>query len=281
MDGAVQLCAFVILGASLAGCGTVVPNISEPWDGPKDIPETPGPPDKRQIPVSATAQIEFEIKRQIYCELKAAVRTVKHYETPNDTYSLLPTNWGASVSISLQVDEATSLNPGVALNVPMENAVSTFGVAEKVGSTIISPPTTTTAQSFSLGFGANLSSTATRIDKFDPYYTIKYLLKKTEPNGMCNYEYDSDKDTFDTDNVAKSSPLIAQSSSPILKNSALADPDAPHIVSQLGLTDWLVGAVFTNEIIPSVTGPDRVDLFRDYLTREREALTKLEPSAFR
>ncbi len=264
-----QVWTLALLPCSLAGCGTVVPNISEAWDGAKDIPETPGPPDKRQIPVSATAQIEFEIKRQIYCELKAAVKTVKYYETSHDTFPLLPDDWGANVSLRLQVDESTSLNPGIASNVPMESAVSTFGVAQKVGSTIISPPTTTTPQSFSLGFGANFSATATRIDKFDPYYTVQYLLKKTEPNGICNYEYDSDKDTFGTDSVAKSSPLIAQTSSPILQNSALNNPDAPHIVSRLGLTDWLVGAVFANIGIPSVTGPVRADQFKDYLKQER------------
>ena len=263
-----QVCTLALLPCSLAGCGTVVPNVSEAWDGAKDIPETPGPPDKRQMPVSATAQIEFEIKRQIYCELKAAVKIVKYYETPHDTYPLLPDDWGASVSLSLQVDESTSLNPGIASNVPMESAVSTFGVAQKVGSTIISPPTTTTPQSFSLGFGANFSATATRIDKFDPYYTVQYLLKKTEPKGICNYEYDSDRDTFGPRPVAKSSPLIAQTSSPILQNSALVDPDAPHIVSRLGLTDWLAGAVFANIGIPSVTGPVRADQFKYYLKQD-------------
>ena len=97
---------------------------------------------------------------------------------------------------------------------------------------------------------------------------------------MCNYEYDSDKDTFETDDVAKSSPLIAQGSSPILKNSALADPDAPHIVSRLGLTDWLVGAVFANEIIPSVTdpipatGPIKPKEYKDFLVTERGRLSQ-------
>ena len=147
-------------------------------------------------------------------------------------------------------------------------------MARKVGSTIISPPTTTTPQSFSLGFGANFSATATRIDKFDPYYTVQYLLKKTEPNGICNYGYDSDRDTFGPRPVAKSSPLIAQTSSPILQNSALVDPDAPHIVSRLGLTDWLVGAVFANIGIPSVTGPVRADQFKYYLKQGRYDLSQ-------
>src|ERR1700722_16591455 len=158
MGARTQLCACVLLAATLADCGTVVPNIAEPWHRGKDNNDVVDSQGHRVIPVSATAQIEFEIKKQIYCELKAAVQTVDYWQrTTENTTDLLPHDWGASVSITLQVDESTALNPGLALNVPLANATSTFGVVQGAGKTIM-PPTTSTPQSFSLGFGATISS---------------------------------------------------------------------------------------------------------------------------
>jgi hypothetical protein len=231
--------------ASLTGCGTVVPNIAEPWDQIKDNNDVVDSQGHKVIPVSATAQIEFEIKRQIFCELKAAVQTVDYWYNftggpKGNTFPLLPYDWGANVSLSLQVDESTALNPGVALNVPMANAMSTFGVVEKVGNTTITPPTTSTPQSFSLGFGGTISTTATRIDKFDPYYSIKYLLEPItlphpneapsyyrNPASICQYD-EATSDTLAQDGhlPAKSSPLVAQGSTPLFTNNALhPDPE--------------------------------------------------------
>jgi hypothetical protein len=299
-----QLGACALLASSLTGCGTVVPNIGEAWDGAKDVPEEIRDGKVVHMPISATAQIEFEIKKQIYCELKAAVQTVQWYNNHTDnTVPLIPHDWGASVSLSLQVDESTALNPGVALNVAMANAMNTFGVVEKVGSTTIMPPTTSTPQSFNLGFGVTLSSTATRNDKFDPYYTIEYLLRPSkliDPSKPPSYDNPAPTCQYDqaySDPIrnlgyspAKSSPLVPQASSPLLKNSALVvkagdsyelAPDVPHIVSQLGLVDWLVGATFANRSIPSVSSPlpkEGVVADKDYkvfLARERDHLREL------
>lgn len=296
MDVRAQFCACALLAGCLIGCGTVVPDIREPWDAVKDNNDVVDSHDNRVIPVSATAQIEFEIKKQIYCELKAAVQTVDYWnkETKN-TSPLLPDDWGASVSLTLQVDELTSLNPGVALNVPMANAMSTFGVVQKIGNTTISPPTTSTPQSFSLGFGANISATATRIDKFDPYYSVKYLRRPStllqpdeplsyyNPAPLCQFdEATSDPLAQDGHSPATSSPLIPQSSTPLFTNNWLDKNDparwknVPHIVSQLGLVDWLVGATFANKEIPSVTGPARIDKFSEYLNQERDKLKRLK-----
>jgi hypothetical protein len=301
-----RFCACALLLSSLTGCGTVVPDIAEPWDRVKDNNDVVDSHGNIVIPVSATAQIEFEIKKQIYCELKAAVQTVDYWykatNGPKGNNALpLPYDWGASVSISLQVDESTSLNPGAALNVPMANAMSTFGVVQKVGNTTIMPATTSTPQSFSLGFGATISSTATRIDKFDPYDSIKYLLKRetlfnpdelpsyNNPAPLCQYdEATADPLAQDGHFPATSSPLIPQASTPLFTNNALHpkrsdwDPRrtdwkyVPHIVSQLGLVDWLVGATWTNNEIPSVTGPARIDTFGKYLEHERTNLQRLK-----
>ena len=181
------------------------------------------------MPVAGAGQIEFEIKEQIYCELTSAVQAANKWAVVNNgkkaSVPLLPKNWGAAVSLSLEVDESSALNPGVTFNDPMANAISTFGVLKG------NPITTTTPQLFSLGVGGTLSSTATRIDKFDPYYTIADLSIPVTKEGVCN---NPENDPFVLGGVtpARSSPLIA---------------------SDLGLTPWLLGALFTNNAIPSVT----------------------------
>jgi hypothetical protein len=228
----------------------VVPNIKESWDA--DIPGTPAEDGKKpRVPVAGAGQIEFEIKRQIYCELKEAVRNANYYyqrSGSDQPYKpFLPNDWGAFVSLSLQVDESSSLNPGVAFNVPMANAISTFGVVNKTAIT------TSTPQSFSLGFGGNLSSTATRIDKFDPYWTIAYLSKPVTDVGVCNRP---------PDNPDKNDPFVMQHYTPA--------KSSPLIVSDLGLTPWLLGALFTNNGLHSVIGSDAPD--KKMLAEERKFL---------
>jgi hypothetical protein len=59
--------------------------------------------------------------------------------------------WAAQVTLTLTVDEKSSLNPGVSLNKVLENAVTKFPNG-----------TVTTAQSSSIGFGATVSADGTR-----------------------------------------------------------------------------------------------------------------------
>jgi len=218
----------LLVSCGLAGCGTVVPNIKEAWDS-----DYPGDAATNTPPIMGAAQIEFEIKKQIYCELKEAVTKANSYAVIDtegkkvvDTSSLLPLDSVAQVSLSLTVDESSAVSPGVTFNNPMANAISTFGVVNKT------PVTISTPQFFNLGVGGALSSTATRVDKFDPSYSIAYLLKPVTANGVCHPENDPFLQIGFT--PAKSSPLI------------------PLIESNLGLTDWLIGAMFTNRSIPSV-----------------------------
>jgi hypothetical protein len=59
--------AAALISSGLTGCGLTVPQISEVWD--RDYPGDPG-----GTPVlTATAQIEYEIKQKVYCELVHAV----------------------------------------------------------------------------------------------------------------------------------------------------------------------------------------------------------------
>jgi hypothetical protein len=235
-----RLLAIVLVSCGLTGCGMVIPELKEPWDHDYPGDETTNPPTP---PISGTAQIEFEIKKQIYCELKRAVKNANHYiVTDTDGKhsvskgSLIPSDWGAQISLTLEVDESSSLNPGLTLNTPIHNATTNFVGENLAPATAVASAATypflSSPQSYAFGLGGNFSSTATRIDKFDPYYSIAYLLKPITSEGVCNTDH-PENDPFVHIGVtpAKSSPLI---------------------VSDLGLSEWLIGALFTNVAIPSV-----------------------------
>jgi hypothetical protein len=224
--------SLILAWISLGGCGLTTPNISELWD--TDYPGDPStnPPTP---PVSASAQIEFEIKKKIYCELKEAVFEANHFPvTESETLngprtiqyrSLFPPHWIAQIVIMLQIDESVALNPGLSLNEVLPNAVKAFGVANTV----------TTPQSFTLGFGGTLSSTATRIDKFNPQYSIAFLSKPKTKDSVC----DPANDPFVRIgwNTPSSSPFI--------------------IESHLGIKDWLLGALVVNDLLPSDVPPSK------------------------
>jgi len=208
------LCGLLFL---LTGCGLHAPDISEqPFDGP-GLPATSEDP-----PYSATTQIEFEIRRKIYCELKDAVQyvnSIPYYALDHAGHKIkgvmIPDSWIAQISLSLQVDESTALAPGVTYNDVIRNAVRTFGVGN----------TLSVGQSFNLGFGATLSATATRVDKFNPTYSVEWLMKQPTKDITC----DDRKDIFP--GHPNSSPFLIQ--------------------SDLGITKWLTGAIIAENWLPS------------------------------
>jgi hypothetical protein len=73
-----------------AGCGLVIPNIKEAWDADKPADAAPVTPRD----VTGATQIEFEIKKEVYCQLKAAVYAA-------NTIPLKEVLWGVSGSYKL------------------------------------------------------------------------------------------------------------------------------------------------------------------------------------
>jgi hypothetical protein len=210
----------VAAAITLTGCGLSNPQISEVWD-------TNYPGDANNDPLSATAQIELGIRKRVYCELKRAVlraqgTPVEEGDTPNkyrrERLGLIPDSWIARISLSLQVDETSAANPGISINDVYANAVKTFGVGNSV----------TTPQSFTFGLGSTFSSVATRIDKFNPAYSIAFLSKKPDKYWSCN-----NNDPWDEMHLspARSSMFLLESS--------------------LGIEDWLLGATYIDALMPS------------------------------
>ena len=133
----------------------------------------------------------------------------------------IPLDWVAQISLSFQVDESSALNPGITLNTILPNDIHTFAPGNTV----------TTPQSRSVGLGATLSSTATRIDKFDPTYTIGFLMKPDTKKSVCIKEND-----------------------PFLRVGWKPDISSPFIIEgTLGIQDWLFGAILTDLFIASDT----------------------------
>ncbi|MGD0846972.1 hypothetical protein [Bradyrhizobium sp.] len=223
----VHVLAIMLAGGLSASCGLTVPDIKEAWD--VDKPPDAQPPTQAKVP--GAAQIEFEIKKHVYCQLKDAVQQVNKINLLGGPpgklrvvqHGLIPMDWGAQVSLSLQVDETSGLSPGVTLNQVIPNATNVFGPGNTV----------TTAQSFGLGFGGTFSSTATRIDKFDPFWSIAFLMIPDSPASICRPGKDPLMDLGWT--AATSSPLILE--------------------GDLGIKDWLLGAMEVSTALASVGSP--------------------------
>jgi hypothetical protein len=217
----------LLASSQLMGCGITVPDIKEIWDSDKPAEVEPRTP----ATVPGTTQIEFEIKKRIYCDLKEAVQAANKIPLKEGSpggkatvLPMIPMNWGAQVSLSLQVDETFGLNPGITLNRVLPNGINVFGPGPN--------DTVTTPQSFNLGFGASLSSTATRIDKFDPYWSIGFLMRPNRPDSIC---------------VPGTDPYISHGWAPASSSPFI-------LLSNLGIKDWLLGAMQVNRVLPSVGG---------------------------
>ena len=225
-----RLLAVALLACGTGGCGLSVPDIKEAWDADR-------PPDlkEKQPRIPGAAQIEWEIKKRVYCELRDAVWNVNDpvhgipvtEETEGGKVlkrqtGLIPADWQAQVSLSLQVDEVSSLSPGVTFTQILPNATQVLGPGNSF----------TTAQSTSLSAGGTLSSTATRIDKFDPYYSVATLMDKKR-GSVC--QKGGDPWDFPDFKPASSSPFILE--------------------SDLGIRDWLLGAMMVDNMLLSVGSP--------------------------
>ncbi|MBU3888056.1 hypothetical protein FM996_00315 [Methylosinus sporium] len=237
--------AFILpcfLPCFLVGCGIRTPDIAEPWD--QDIPAgTFGSEQKQKF--SATAQIEYEVKKRIFCDLKEAVQAANALTATEGkkTRPLLPNDWGVQVSISLAVDEILALNPGINFNTPIHNGIVNF-VGEYIGPATIAggglftgAPAAQTygplslSQSYALGLGGTLSSTASRTDTFNPYWSVGHLMEPNTETSDCRRD-----------------PFVAKGATPASSSPFILESD-------LGIKDWLVGAMITNTTLHSVDVP--------------------------
>jgi hypothetical protein len=212
--------AIALISIGLCGCGLTVPQVGEFWD--RDYPgNAEGTP-----AFTATAQIEYEIKQKVYCELRYAVQQIDPIDKngkPKFDPPAIPYGWGVQLQLSLEVDESIALNPGLSFTELYPNVVKIFGVGNSV----------TTAQSFSLGLGGTLSREALRTDKFNTYYSIQNLVQRQ--TGICQ---------SDGKPNPKLDPFVELNWTPAQSSPLLIESD-------LGIKNWLFGAVLFDTILPS------------------------------
>jgi hypothetical protein len=162
---ATRYISFAAAATFLTGCGTYVPDIQEFWGTPAD----------------ATFMVN-KVSAQVVCELRRAVqrvvfaKPVEFVQRPGDppppkrrNFKWFVDTWAVQVTLNYIIIENTGLTPGVSLNSVFRSATTTFPGA----------PAVTSPQSFALGLGATASSTATRNDKLNMFFTVKELLLGT------------------------------------------------------------------------------------------------------
>jgi hypothetical protein len=185
----------------VAGCGTSVPRIPEVMDLVADQ--------------YATQDMEMQVKRAIFCELRAAVRKARgdvQYKTTyrgkvvsTDDDQPIPDSWGIQSTLKFTVEESSKVNPG---------ATYTWSLSK------------VTSDTFSLGAGGQLSSDATRTDTFESFYTVSDLYHVLSEQQVCenpNSQY--------VGPPSRSSPFL--------------------VSSDLGILDWLPAATETSAYLRS------------------------------
>src|SRR4051812_6223280 len=90
---------------TLSGCGTYVPQIQEVWEG-----------------LDVTGDMEQRIKENIFCETVDALRNVRS-KIFVIGQPAIPDSFGLQMQITLTVEEASALNPGVTFNEPLRSAI--------------------------------------------------------------------------------------------------------------------------------------------------------------
>lgn len=199
------------LATALAGCGTSVPRIPEVWDLVADQ--------------DATQDMEMQIKRAIFCELRSAVQIARkrvqlktYYHgklVSTDADQPVPDSWGVQSTLKFTVEESTKLNPGATYLWTLNKA---------------------TAETFSLGAGGQVSSDATRTDTFESFYTISDLYNVLSEKQVCE-----NRESQNIGPPSRSSPFV--------------------VLSDLGIRDWLPAATETSAYLrssrkdPSGEGP--------------------------
>jgi hypothetical protein len=152
----------------LGACATTVPPLGE----------------RGEVPQTQWIR-EAQLVTHVKCELQQALRRIVVEQMQNDAGSGLAghdidwlKDWGATVTLKLIVNEKSTFSPGISLTKPLENIIQTFPSGGNV----------TVGQSRSFGFGASVTTEATRTDQVGFFYTFSELVgdwTAPGPAGEC------------------------------------------------------------------------------------------------
>jgi hypothetical protein len=140
---------------TLNGCGLLVPEMETFWED-----------------ASHEKAFENVIVNNVKCELRKGVWDAEDLLRTTTAHPGNDTTWllqqGALVTLKLVVDEKSSLNPGISLTQPFQNAVDVFAHNGNV----------TVSRSFSLGVGAANSADGTRTEIVAFTYSFSDLINE-------------------------------------------------------------------------------------------------------
>lgn len=169
------------------------PQLNEVWEG-RDI----------------TDNMTYRIKHKIVCELvRSLFDANRDVNRGKGGPPFIPPSYSVQMTLTLSVQENAGLNPAVTFNKMFPNG-SDSGL--------------TIGQTFNLGLGANLSSTATRVDTAYTYFVVGRIATK---RNVDSCEKESNDDT-------QGSSLLLQ--------------------SDLGIHDYIVNAFEAVDLLPSSPG---------------------------
>lgn len=149
----------VLAAFSLAGCGLTVPQISPPGDGPE-----------------SNALLVQSVSTHVHCELRNAVFYAYNNLKSQQNIEWLR-DWAAKITLTINVDEKSGFNPGVSLTKFFPSFSKTLSNGEVI----------TGGRTFDLGFGASLSSTASREQEITWFVVFKDLFEEEKfSNSVCD-----------------------------------------------------------------------------------------------
>jgi hypothetical protein len=156
------LAVLLAISITQTGCGLHVPVVPELWDLVGDT--------------EATKHMEVQVKQAIFCELRDAIHIARErykYERSSGGKVIstkedqpIPDSWGVQQTLTFTIDELSKVNPGATLIWPYKKPL--------------------TSDSFSLGLGGQLSSDATRTDKYSTFYTVADLATTYSERDVCH-----------------------------------------------------------------------------------------------
>ncbi|CAO4185049.1 hypothetical protein IHEIED_04583 [Methylorubrum populi] len=159
------------------------------------------------------SRLVYRIQKSIYCELRFAISELGSLPATrrSKTVDSIPDDWGVQTTLQLQVDETGQINPS-ATAIPSSH--------------------------FSLPLTAQLSSQATRIDKYYSFYSVKDMKKSFIKGESCDFNQ---------------SPLNREGTSRLLSGN-------------LGIRNWLEGALDAKNSMPSSQFPNSMATKLDVLS---------------
>jgi hypothetical protein len=152
--------------AALGGCGLFTPDKDLFVDDNVDPPQP-----------SPAGIFEQGVVTHVRCEIRNGLW--KAVQLPNVQWLW---TYGTTVTLKLQVEEQSGVNPGVSLTTPLENSIKTY----PVGGNVLS------GQSFSLGLGGAGTAHSTRVETITFTLANKELLNEAIKDGgatSCAYQH--------------------------------------------------------------------------------------------